>query len=507
MKSVIRPINNLDKNTDIIIHDDEILDDDFFDDCQNNELNEDQKVIIKSIIRPINNLDKSTDIIINDDEILDDDFFDDCNDNEFDEDQDDEIVDDQNYELSDEENEDEDEDQNNEIDDEQKQDKYVSLTEETKDTGVVYKITNIENNKMYIGQAFSYILVKGKFKKHSIAGRFKFHCKEATKGCLDCPKLYASMRKHGIDKFKIETIEICENDKLFERETYYIKKYNTIKEGYNVVLSYNELKKHNKVDVNGRRISRLEKMRQNAKKRMETDPSYMKKLTAASIKAAKEKYLKGEKASGLPNNISKRPGGYDINIVRNGVTKSTTIVDKSLSDKEKLEKAIKIRDYLLEKMENGEEPDWHIKKLDHNGNDLPQNIYAHKGRDSPGYKVQIKKNGASYEKSITDSDKTMDEKLKLAKEALIEMENSLDQINKAKKDNVKKILDGRIDYDGITELPKCVRRYNNRAGNPGYFATIYRKNQKPLTKRVSDSDLTHKEQLDIVKKWLDENNK
>ena len=34
------------------------------------------------------------------------------------------------------------------------------LKEENHDTGVIYMVTNIENNKKYIGQSFSYISKK-----------------------------------------------------------------------------------------------------------------------------------------------------------------------------------------------------------------------------------------------------------------------------------------------------------------------------------------------------------
>lgn len=44
------------------------------------------------------------------------------------------------------------------------------------------------------------------------------------------------MRKHGRDKFYIETIEKVEDNKLSERETYWIKYYDSYNNGYNMTL-------------------------------------------------------------------------------------------------------------------------------------------------------------------------------------------------------------------------------------------------------------------------------
>ena len=375
--------------------------------------------------------------------------------------------------------------------------------QESENTGVIYMITNVTNGKKYVGQALSYTYHKGKPKKHGFEGRFKFHKKEASKGSETCTKLYAAMRKHGTDKFICELLEVCEISKVYERETFYIEKCKTIKDGYNIVLSYNHLKDHENNNGKEKRLTKLEKMKLNGIERNKKDPTYIKKLTEASIEAANKKYLDGEKESGLPVNISKRKNGYDICILRNGVHKSTTLVDAKLSDEEKLDKAIKIRDDLLKKMENNEEPDWHIKKLDHNENPLPQNIHVHKARGNLGYQVCIRKNNKSYEKSFTDSDKTMDEKLELAKKALDEMQESFDDLYETRKDRVDKMQMNRMDYDDITPLPKGVHRHS-KSGSPGYFATIYNKG-KVKTKRITDSDLTLEEKLNKIKEWLKDN--
>lgn len=91
--------------------------------------------------------------------------------------------------------------------------------------GYIYKITNIENNKIYIGQS-----------KNDIQIRFKRHLYDA----IDSPKplntkFARAIRKYGKDAFKLELIEEVNGTAadLTDREYYYINLYNTVVEGYN----------------------------------------------------------------------------------------------------------------------------------------------------------------------------------------------------------------------------------------------------------------------------------
>lgn len=91
---------------------------------------------------------------------------------------------------------------------------------------IIYKITNLKNGKIYIGQTIK-----------SLKERWRLH-----KFCSMHPEKYAdtrlsrAIRKHGLENFTIEEIEKCENlDLLNEREVYWITFYNTIKTGYNVL--------------------------------------------------------------------------------------------------------------------------------------------------------------------------------------------------------------------------------------------------------------------------------
>ena len=87
-------------------------------------------------------------------------------------------------------------------------------------TGMIYKITNTVNDKVYIGQTIQQL--KRRWNQHCCYSKFSdVH-------------LYRAMRAYGIDKFSIEPIE--ENipqDKLNEREIYYIQYYDSYINGYN----------------------------------------------------------------------------------------------------------------------------------------------------------------------------------------------------------------------------------------------------------------------------------
>lgn len=88
---------------------------------------------------------------------------------------------------------------------------------------IIYKITNIQNNKVYIGQTVQTL-------NHRM-GKHKQRMKNGAK-----MPLYCAMRKYGLDSFRIETIDTAENAcELNEKERFWIKHYNSIHpNGYNL---------------------------------------------------------------------------------------------------------------------------------------------------------------------------------------------------------------------------------------------------------------------------------
>lgn len=139
----------------------------------------------------------------------------------------------------------------------------------------IYVITNLVNNKRYIGQ--SYCPMNRKYQ----------HFKEGRKTGNEHP-LYRSMRKHGIENFTFEVIEECLTDQITdEREIYWISHYDSTHpdRGYNLDRggrgstkenrrSISEALKGNKHCV-GRQVSEetKEKHRQSALKRYENKPT------------------------------------------------------------------------------------------------------------------------------------------------------------------------------------------------------------------------------------------
>lgn len=91
---------------------------------------------------------------------------------------------------------------------------------------IIYRATNLVNNKIYIGQT-----------KNSLQERIKIHVKESKNENTKRPFLL-SIKKHGIDNFLFEEIDRADSfDELDEKEINWIKFYNSTnkKIGYNIL--------------------------------------------------------------------------------------------------------------------------------------------------------------------------------------------------------------------------------------------------------------------------------
>lgn len=86
----------------------------------------------------------------------------------------------------------------------------------------IYKITNIQNNKVYIGQTI-----------RPIQDRFNRHINDAINNILDT-HFARAIRKYGKDNFIIEEIDVAKNqDELNLKEQYWIRYYQAVEKGYN----------------------------------------------------------------------------------------------------------------------------------------------------------------------------------------------------------------------------------------------------------------------------------
>lgn len=89
----------------------------------------------------------------------------------------------------------------------------------------IYKITNIINNKIYIGKT-----------EGTIEDRWKQHIRDSKKSQIQHRPLYSAIQKYGINNFKIEIVEQCDNTIINDREKYWIEYYNSYKNGYNATI-------------------------------------------------------------------------------------------------------------------------------------------------------------------------------------------------------------------------------------------------------------------------------
>lgn len=95
----------------------------------------------------------------------------------------------------------------------------------------IYKITNIKNNKIYIGQSVN---IESRWKKHR-TGPFSKNNSQYNSS------LYRAIRKYGISNFKFEIIEECPKENLNDREIFWISYYNSNNPdiGYNLTSGGN----------------------------------------------------------------------------------------------------------------------------------------------------------------------------------------------------------------------------------------------------------------------------
>jgi len=102
--------------------------------------------------------------------------------------------------------------------------------------GEIYKITNILNNKCYVGQTRSHRLNHNKYRLFGHMGRFKDHISEATNpNKVGCKYLNSALVKYGVENFKCELITTCNIDELDFYEVKYIADVNTrYPNGYNL---------------------------------------------------------------------------------------------------------------------------------------------------------------------------------------------------------------------------------------------------------------------------------
>lgn len=85
--------------------------------------------------------------------------------------------------------------------------------------GIIYIITNKVNSKVYIGQT-----------RKSLSERMRHHFSKYE----TCVKLKEAIEQYGKENFIYTVLELVPFSELNKREAFYIEKYNSIENGYNI---------------------------------------------------------------------------------------------------------------------------------------------------------------------------------------------------------------------------------------------------------------------------------
>jgi group I intron endonuclease len=86
----------------------------------------------------------------------------------------------------------------------------------------IYKITNLQNHKCYIGQSVN------------IAERWRQHVKRGLGvETITNNKLYPALKQDGVENFSFELIQECPRSDLNKAEKYWIQYFDSYNCGYN----------------------------------------------------------------------------------------------------------------------------------------------------------------------------------------------------------------------------------------------------------------------------------
>lgn len=86
--------------------------------------------------------------------------------------------------------------------------------------GIIYKITNKVNGKSYIGQT-----------RYTLEFRWRQHIHKK-----DNTYFHNAIHKYGVENFSQEILEECDVNDLNSKEIFYIAKYDTFNNGYNLTI-------------------------------------------------------------------------------------------------------------------------------------------------------------------------------------------------------------------------------------------------------------------------------
>lgn len=121
--------------------------------------------------------------------------------------------------------------------------------------GFIYKIINLINNKVYIGQTVNSL--EQRFIEHKSHWKNNYNSSNRP--------LYNAFSKYGIENFQIELVEKVEQSNLNNREKYWIKYYDSYNNGYNatwggdstILYDYNKIVELYNIKQNMSEVARI----------------------------------------------------------------------------------------------------------------------------------------------------------------------------------------------------------------------------------------------------------
>lgn len=163
----------------------------------------------------------------------------------------------------------------------------------------VYKISNVLDNRVYIGSSINVI------------GRLAEHKRDLKNNCHHNIHLQRFVNKYGLDKLNFNLFEECDN--YLEREQYYL---DTLDNLFNTSISATAPmlgKKHTKESL--KKISEASKGKNNAMYGRKRKQSVIDKMQEARWKNGASKYERLKRLANLPNRkelIIKNGGGVTM---------------------------------------------------------------------------------------------------------------------------------------------------------------------------------------------------
>jgi len=174
--------------------------------------------------------------------------------------------------------------------------------------GIIYKVTNKINGKVYIGQTIiSLDIRRNSHIYNAINNKDNFHFHKAI-------KLY------GKDNFVWEIIEYCNSkEELNEMEFHYIKQYNSFEEGYNMTMGGGSLCGFKHSDISKQKISNTKRGKKLPHRSKEwcRNISNSKKGTKLQLDTILKRQHSRKYATGIDNKLSKKyivtyPNGEEV---------------------------------------------------------------------------------------------------------------------------------------------------------------------------------------------------